>query len=169
MAKTGARGILALVNDYFLLFLAGAMSAAGVVGGFLRHSVWAAFGWAAGVAGAVIVLFILVGPVSALLDAMGGLRADAAQRGWARALISAWAWGVVSWNPPHALLPQFLLIWAAILTAGALWVVPRFAAWPLGGKAAAVAACVFLAGAVNGAFRGAAPYGKGRGTAEPSS
>lgn len=150
-----AFSIVRIFADYFLLWVIGAMIAAALAGWFVKGSIGYAFLWGLCPLGAVIVLFILYGPISAVLEAMEGLKGDAAQRGWARALVSSWAWGLVSWAPPHALAAQFVLVWAAILAGVAFLIVPHFASWPLGTKAAVAAGLVFLAGAVNGAFRGA--------------
>ena len=143
------------INDYFVAIVLAAMAAAGLAGGLLRHSVASAFLWALAVVGAVIVFFILWGPLSAMADAMEGLRADAARRGWAGALLRAWALGLVSWTPPHALTGQFLLTWLLVLVGGSLWAFPLVMTWTVAGKAAAAAGFVVLAGVINGAFRGA--------------
>ena len=143
------------INDYFLALVPAAMAAAGLAGWFLRRSFLSAFLWALGVVGAVILFFILWGPLSALAESMDGLREDAARRGWAAALARAWALGLISWVPPHALAVQFLLTWLVVLIAFGLGVAPRFMTWHLDAQAAAVAGFIVLAGVINGAFRGA--------------
>lgn len=154
MKTRGQFDVLKVLNDYFGLFVLGAMAAAALAGGLLGHSLGAAALWALGAFGAVILFFILWGPISAVLEAVDGLKAQAAQIGWARTLLRTWALGLVSWTPPHAVLGQFLLAWMLILVATGLWVAPHFAQWSMAGKTAAVAALLALAGAVNGAFRG---------------
>ena len=143
------------INDYFLPLVLAAMAAAGLSGWLLNHSFVSGVLWALGVVVAVIVFFILWGPLSAIFESMDGLKADAAQNGWPRALLKAWAFGLVSWVPPHALIGQFLLTWFVVLAAGGFLVAPRFMTWPLDAQAAAAAGFVVLAGAINGAFRGA--------------
>lgn len=155
MSGKGGQGLLKVLNDYFLAFVLAAMAAAGLAGWLVRGSIGYAFLWGLYPLGAVVVFFILWGPLSAVLESMEGLRADAAQRGWAAALARAWALGLVSWVPPHALIGQFLLTWLVVLIAFGLGVAPRFMTWHSDAQAAAVAGFIVLAGVINGAFRGA--------------
>ncbi len=140
------------INRYFGLILLAAMAAAGVAGGVIRHSFVSALLWALAVPGAVIVAFILLGPVMAVAEARDTLRSEAAAKGWAPTLLRAWTIGLIAWIPPNPVRNQFLATWALVFTGIFFWILPRLPAWPAGLQALAVAGFVVLAGAINGAF-----------------
>jgi hypothetical protein len=141
-----------LLNRYFGLIVLAAMAAAGAAGGILRHSVVSAVLWALAVPAAVILIFILLGPIMALAEARSALRSEAARMGWVAALARAWAIGLIAWAPPNPVRTQFLAIWALVIGVVVLWILPRFPVWPAGARALAVAGFVILAGVINGAF-----------------
>lgn len=35
-------------------------------------------------------------------------------------ILKAWALGIVSWNPPHVVKTEFLLVWAVIMVGAAI-------------------------------------------------
>lgn len=67
-------------------------------------------------------------------------------------VLRAWLRGLVQWGPPPALRSEYLIVWA-LLVVGLVFAAPFVMQWPTGGRLAATAGLVVLAGTVNAVFR----------------
>lgn len=83
--------------------------------------------------------------------------------GLLRKVLKAWALGIVSWDPPHVVRTEFLLVWAVIMVAAAIGV-PKLLLLGLPWWLLALGGVAFVIGAglMNYAFLKAFQFGSDR-------
>jgi len=141
--------------DNFALIALALVAGSALAGLALKRSIGSALLWGLLAAAGVAAFLILLGWAGAALERLDDLRAKAARRGASlpAELARAWAKGLVSWNPPHAVRSLFLTVWAAV-GAGAAALLPKILALSPAGQAAAALALLVAAGLINASFDG---------------
>lgn len=148
------RAIFKFLYDYFALVVLACIVLAFAAGAIVHHSVVSGLLAGAAVVVAVVLIFTVMGFADAFAGRVREIRELASETRipLPKALFLAWAWGLVSWEPPHSMMTPYLMVWAAIMAAG-LYFLPRLPAWSHQELVVAAAIAVVAAGVINASFQ----------------